>query len=348
MFSIEPAKITRELLVHRNPEERYMSHYLGVNPKPGLICSPLREDKNPTCAFYRDPKGRLIFKDFGVGFHGDFIEVVRDMFRTDYHTAMYIIANDFGIKKRPTLAINLPKIKYDNSVIEEGTTTNIQCQIRNWTDFDLNWWNTFGITESTLKKYKVFPVETVFINGEIKNFYTQANPIYGYYFGKLDGVEQWKIYFPKRTSVRFLLNSSLLQGAKQLPKTGELLVITKSLKDVMSLYELGVNAVAPQAESTTISKRQISALQNRFTYNVTNGDWDRAGQRFMFNSRRLYPTYCLAFKDKGYYGKDISDFIAKHGKENAKELIQQLKYDISRGKYDNHLKYSKGLYTFVE
>ena len=31
----------------------------------------------------------------------------------------------------------------------------------------------------------------------------------------------------------------MIQGSKQLPKSGEYVVITKSLKDVMALYEFG-------------------------------------------------------------------------------------------------------------
>lgn len=59
-----PIKITQELLLSKNSEETYMEHYLGIPVKKGLFRSPLRKDDNPTCAFYRDKVGRLIFKDF--------------------------------------------------------------------------------------------------------------------------------------------------------------------------------------------------------------------------------------------------------------------------------------------
>ena len=55
-------------------------------------------------------------------------------------------------------------------------------------------------------------------------------PAYGYYGGKEDNVELWRIYFPKKKQYRFLTNwkAKQIQGYKQLPKSGKLLVITKS------------------------------------------------------------------------------------------------------------------------
>lgn len=348
MFSLGPDKATRELLVNCNPEELYMSHYLGVNPKYGLFCSPLRKDNNPTCSFYRDNKGRLIFKDFGEGFHGDFIAVVQKIYGKSYIEALNIIANDFNIIKRPDLLKNEAKVNYDNSKIDSENKTIIQCQVKEWTKQELDWWLTFGISEKTLKLFKVNSIDSVFLNGEIFTFSTKNNPIYGYYFGKLEGVEQWKIYFPKKTSHRFLLNTSALQGVKQLPKFGEVVVVTKSMKDVMTLYELGIPAIAPQAETVILTSRQFNALAERFRYIIVNGDWDPAGRSFMNRSRKEFPCICLSFTDKEYYGKDISDFVKKFGISKAKELITDLKRKLIKGYFNYHLEYSDKYAMFAE
>src|SRR5690606_12407025 len=122
--------------------------------------------------------------------------------------------------------------------------------------------------------FNVHSVENVFLNGNWFCNSSPINPIYGYYFGKKEGVEQWKIYFPKKRSHRFLLNTSVIQGLKQLPKTGDVVVVTKSYKDVMALYELGIPAIAPQAESVVLTRKQGETLTKRFKYIITNGDWD--------------------------------------------------------------------------
>lgn len=340
MFSL-PVKVSKDLLLSKNKEEAYMSHYLGINPRYGLFRSPLRIDENPTCSFYRDRKGRLIFKDFADGFHGDFIQVVQKIHNVGYNTAINMIANDFGISSIPHLAKNEARVEYDNTVIEGGNKTAIQCQTIPWDDESLAWWAGFGISEKTLNKYKVFNIQTVFLNGEIFKFRDTSTPIYGYYYGKKDGIEEWKIYFPKKKSHRFLMNTAATQGVKQLPKNGEVVVITKSMKDVMTLHDLGIPAIAPQNENVIITHQQYWALRNRFRYVIVNGDWDRAGQKFMVETRNNFPCIALTFKNKDKYAKDISDYRLKVGEEKTEELIRDLKKCLGKGLYDSQLLRSK-------
>lgn len=336
------ANITREHLVNLNPEELYMSHYLGINPQYGLFCSPLRKDTNPTCSFYRDKANRLIFKDFGDNFHGDFLAVVKKIYNCSYGRAIAIVANDFGIKKNNKLPVLEPRVEYNNAKIESTSQTIIQCEIKKWSTPDLKWWRQFGITRKTLDKFRVFAVQTVFLNGEIFAISTKSCPIYGYYYGKKDGIEQWKIYFPKKVSHRFLLNTSIVQGLDRIPNDCNFIVITKSLKDVMTLYELGVPAIAPQAETVILDKKLANKLlTNNTKYLIVNGDYDRAGINFMQASRKAFPCIAMTIKDKEKNGKDISDYVEKYGIEEAKKLIIQLKKDFKAGKFDYQLKYCK-------
>lgn len=74
---------------------------------------------------------------------------------------------------------------------------------------------------------------------------------------------------PSRFSKRykFISNwqSSKLQGAKLLPKDGnEFLIITKSLKDVMTLHEFGIPAIAPCSENTFITDKVLNKLKEKF------------------------------------------------------------------------------------
>ena len=63
--------ITKELILQNISQEAIMEHYLGVHIGKGLFRSPLRNDKKPTCAFYKNRSGDLIFKDFGGYFYGN-------------------------------------------------------------------------------------------------------------------------------------------------------------------------------------------------------------------------------------------------------------------------------------
>ena len=65
LLNIAP-KITKELLLSKYSAEQFFEFYLGITVKKGLLCSPsvIRNDKTPTCAFYKDQKGNLKYKDF--------------------------------------------------------------------------------------------------------------------------------------------------------------------------------------------------------------------------------------------------------------------------------------------
>ncbi len=188
----------------------------------------------------------------------------------------------------------------------------------------------------------MFSVKNLFLNHNYFCSSSAKNPIYGYYFGCKDGRELWKIYFPSKRKYRFLLNCSVLQGLKLLPKDGgKYVVVTKSYKDVLALYKLGIPAIAPQAESVQLTQKQYDWLSARFITVIFNGDWDRAGQNFMQTSRKSFRGICLSFTQPKRYGKDLTDFIKMHGEVKAKNLITKLTSLLESGKLDYQLNYAK-------
>lgn len=138
-FTLEPITVTKELILNKVSEETIMEHYLGVPVKKGLFKSPLRKDNHPTCAFYRNKHGELIFKDFGSDISGNFISVVMYKFNCTYGTALNIIANDFGIVRRPKLAINKPLMKYTNNKLDQTQDCAIQVEIKDYEEYELKW-----------------------------------------------------------------------------------------------------------------------------------------------------------------------------------------------------------------
>lgn len=130
-ITFEPIVVTKELILSRIPEERILTHYLGLPVKKGLFVSPLRQDKRPTCAFYRSrTNNRIMFKDFGNGFCGDFVSIVMCKFNCSYYKALQIIANDFGIINRQDMTKNRAKMQYDGTQFEDTGSAVIQVEIR--------------------------------------------------------------------------------------------------------------------------------------------------------------------------------------------------------------------------
>ena len=132
-----PPKLSKELIEDRVGQETLMSTYFGVPIKRGLFKSTLRSDKSPTCGYYRNNKGRLIVKDFGSDFCGDWISVLRYKFNCDYATALRIAANDFGIIKNPKLVKS--KIIHAEETLPETKQAIIQVEIRPFQSYELEW-----------------------------------------------------------------------------------------------------------------------------------------------------------------------------------------------------------------
>lgn len=326
-FELERS-ITKEFLLSKHSQEKYMEHYTGVQVKKGLFISPLRADSKPTCAYYKNKSGDLILKDFNGSFCGNFISVVMFKFDCSYHKALDIIANDFGFIKSKTLKINPPKIEYSGAILEETKTADIKIEVKEFSERELNWWKGFGISESTLKKYKVYSCKNVFLNNNFFSTSTETIPMYGYYGGKKEGLEMWRIYMPTKRNYRFLSNwnKSMIQGAHALPDSGELVVITKSMKDVMLLHDLGIPAIAPNSESTFISNQQLTNLKAKFKHVVLFYDNDLAGISSMNKIRKNNDVKCIWLpKDKA---KDISDFFKRYGKQKTLEIIENGKKRI--------------------
>ena len=323
-FSFKP-KISKELILSRFSEEQLMEYYLHLPVRRGLFRSPLRRDKQPTCSFYRNNSGTLIFKDFATGQHLNVFGVVQEIFKCDYHEALRIIANDMGIVRDRELHRNPGKINENPTRITDKEMSKIQVEVQDFTDLELKWWGKYGITLNILKKFNVYSCKHVFLNGNLLAKSQQHCPIFGYYGKKYQGLELWRCYFPKRTSFRFITNwpSKKIQGYDQLPKEGKLLVITKSMKDCMTLYSCGISAIAPNSENLFVSDNMLSELKSRFKYIVVFYDNDRPGLHNMARIRREHPELVYISIPKQYGSKDISDFYKDHGRKETLNLIKK-------------------------
>lgn len=137
-LSLGPIIVSKELILSRVSEETLMEHYVGVPCKKGLFRSPFRTDRNPTCCFFRNKKGELLFKDFGSDLTGNFITIVMHKFSCSYGKALQIIANDFNIVKSK-LTVNKPAIKYTNAKFEQTEDAVIQIETKPFSEYELKW-----------------------------------------------------------------------------------------------------------------------------------------------------------------------------------------------------------------
>ena len=139
--------------------------------------------------------------------------------------------------------------------------------------------------------------------------------------------DKFKIYRPyslyRKDKWRTNCSTIDVQGFEQLPENGDLLIITKSLKDVMVLYKLGYNAVALQSENDKLNYKIYQNLSERFKRIVILFDNDEPGilNAEIFSERYGIPYTFIPISEKI---KDISDYIHYHGIDSAKNLMKNL------------------------
>lgn len=329
-YTLQPLQITKQFILDKVPEERLMEFYLGIPIKKGLFRSPLRRDNTPTVSFYRNKSGNLVMHDFSGAFHGDVFAVVMHKFNCSFGEALAIIANDFDLVKNPTIKKNKAKLEYDGAVMDEDSKTAIiQVEIRPFQQYELDWWAKYGITEKTLKKYKVFSCKNVWLNGNMFHLEKDNQLVFGYYGGTKDGIELWRIYFPQRRSkqYKFISNwsASKLQGAKQLDtENTDFIVIQKAMKDLMLMHEYNIPSVAPTSENTPISDKVLKKLQDKYKKVVFWYDCDDAGKLNLQKIKEAHPEVIVYHLPDGTC-KDISDYRKHHGKKATDKLIEEFK-----------------------
>ena len=280
------------------------SYYVGQFKIGKLFNSPLRsDDKNPSFAIFKGVNGRLFFKDHGSGEGGNAIKFVK----------LYK-----GIQTRDELERELLRIvrkmnpnsgnairTYSYSV--DSGPTDIGIVRQPFTDVDKQYWKQFHISIDTLKKFQVFSIKYFLCNRVVRGTYKETSPMYAY---KID--DKFKIYRPlasKYTKWRTNLTNRNVQGLSEIPKEGgNLLIITKSLKDVMCLYEMGFNAIAASSETTFIPDDILQSLRSKWKHIVILYDRDKTG---MLESRKYSRQYKLdaIFVHKKFKAKDISDAV---------------------------------------
>ena len=106
---------------------------------------------------------------------------------------------------------------------------------------------------------------------------------------------------------------------------GDDLVITKSLKDVMVLYEHGITAIAPCSENLFVSDSQYDKLKRKYKHIYLFYDTDQPGIKAMCKIKKQYPDLRVLFLPRHGNDKDISDFRKAHGSKNTVELINKVK-----------------------
>lgn len=309
-----PDNITLDWILSKVTEYDIYAKYIGQFKVGMIYNSPFRKDKNPSFGIYYSKRTKqLLFKDHGTGECGNVIKFV-SLFtgKTEYNDILSDIVDKLNITNNTKLVSSKQYIP--------PTETVIGVVRQEFTDVDINYWKQFNISINTLKKFNVNSIKYYLCNGIVKGTYKRENPMYAYKV-----YNNFKIYRPladKYTKWRNNLTDYDIQGYEQLPQKGDILFITKSMKDVMCLHEMGYLAVSPSSESTFLPKDVLEQLKTRFKRIIILFDRDTSGVK---RSRKLSRETGLEamFINKKFKAKDVSDAVKANSFEEIKNWLNE-------------------------
>nr|DAG95239.1 MAG TPA: DNA primase [Crassvirales sp.] len=365
--NINSSKLTKQLILSKVSQVTIFSTYLNLSDKivqycidtGELICSPIRDDIHPTCGFRYDNKGKLKFRDFAGYFWGDCFDIVALIMGGIYNKQYDISNREDFVKVLRHITFTFKDIFYgqekDINLINEINTgivaikhkkPNIELVVRNWNEYDKEYWGKFGVPLQYLNINFIYPVEQYYINRKInpepKYFYNANDPCYGYCLGQdRSGVYNIKLYFPNRnkTVTRFITNCNHLEGIYNLDKTDyDIIVITKSTKDRVSLGAaiLRINSlyggVDKKVGVINIPHETYKLRQNEFDWLkgklsdrgkiVSLMDNDSTGKHeaiWLRNNYQITPLLIPVI----YCAKDFAELVSKHKFDEVVNLIKQ-------------------------
>ena len=341
MINLNKKIVTKEDLLNEISDLDIYRFYSGkeVVLKGGLL-SPLRDETKPSFGYFKGDSGEILFNDFVLG-KGDCIKFVQLKFGLTFFEALSKVVIDFNLNNKfefkkvfkTSKMYDPSRFKSRNKVLSEASKYDIQINSDSFDKKDYDYWSQYNITPRILGYYEVFKVKNLFLGD---NLITPQNLCYAFREFK-DNKLSFKIYQPFSSSFKWITNhnESVWQGWRQLPKKGKILIITKSLKDVMTIVSnFKLPATSLQAESVIPKDSVIEELKERFEniFLLYDNDYNSStnwGRKLGKNISEKFNIPQIEIPEK-YKSKDISDLIKNHGKEKTLKVLKK----IIKEKYD--------------
>lgn len=302
--------ISKKEILDKYSQEEIIAYYLKVNGSElaydKLMFSPFREERTPSFSIIKYPN-TIHWKDWGTGKGGDSFTFVQEIYKCSFYEALKHISQDLLSGEHVPIIVKEHKKKEKKLLEYEEQSFSL---------IDYNFWKSFGISISTLIKYNVVAAKYVWIDKRLVKEYRASSPVYVY-------KDEKKVYCPFEKKEKKWLHfgtKNTVEGINMLPIFGNKLIISKSLKDTMLLYELGYNAVSFAGENTLPDQETQDNLYKRFNEKIIFYDNDDPGIKA---AKKLH--YKTGFNRVFIDGaKDPTDYVKKYGFEAGKIKINTI------------------------
>lgn len=315
-----------DVLLGKTSEFDIMRFYLNIDVLPALINSPLRQDRNASVSIFSPDGVKVFYKDFGTGEHGSIFDLLGRMWNRTFSETITKIWDDIDKVKHNRINLNRTRrgvIHKSNSILEVRT--------RQWFDYDMEYWNSYGINREWLEFGDVYPISHILITRDNITKIIPAEKLAYVYVERKDGKVSLKVYQPKSQRLKWLSkhDSSVWDLWSRLPDRGDTLFITSSRKDALCLWEnTGIPSVSLQGEGYVPKEKVINQLKQRFRRVIIffDNDYDKDENHGHIYASRLSGMFDLDMVEipSEYKSKDPSDLFKNHGAETFRRVIKEL------------------------
>ena len=302
-------------------------YYLGLHASqiPARIKSPLRKDDHPSFGVYSRDGEHIYYVDWATQERGSIIDLVQQMLGIPHNKVWERIVQDI----KPVGQTTLKTVKSSQSLNTlSKTRTQIQVKTREWKDYDIEYWKSYGVSLEWLKFANVYPISHIIFKKEDKEPFIKAADKYAYVFVEFkENNTTYKIYQPLNKQGFKWFSShdrSVISLWAKVPEYGDKIVICSSLKDALCLWSnTGIPAISPQGEGYTMSETAISELKRRYKNIYILYDTDKAGKE---DSDKLQQQTGFTKVNLPEFaeGKDVSDLYHFKGKKIFLETVLKL------------------------
>lgn len=298
-----------------------LSHYMGISSLPVLINSPLRnDDRHPSFFIYSPDGNKVLYRDYATGDKGDIYSLLKSIKNKSFSELLHTIASEKAFTKS----------EFHNTASQgkkfAKTPVDVKVKIREWKQYDIDYWQSYGISLKWLKYAEVYPIShKIIYKGDQRYVFPAAKYAYVFVERKENNISL-KIYQPFCKNFKWTTSNdgSVVGLWTKVPQSADKLCICSSLKDALCLWaNIGIPAVYVQSETTGLSKTATEVLKSRFKSIFICFDNDIPG---LLDGENLavktgFTNIVLPAFDGG---KDISDMYKVLGKEKFISIVKPL------------------------
>ena len=318
-FGTGEHSITLEDVLARTTEFDILYHYFNVSELPTIIHSPLRQDNRPSFGLYTLDGKRVHYTDLATKDRGGLFDLLMKYWGESYKDMLNHLWKDLPNFSNANVQFNSMKSErtYQYQSLK-SRNIDLQCKVREWRDYDIEYWASYGISLEWLKYADIYPISHKIVIRDGQRYVFGADKYAYAYVERKEGKVTLKIYQPFNKGGYKWSNRhdrSVISLWTKVPEYGDKICICSSMKDALCLWaNTGIPALAIQGESYGMSDTAVGELKRRYKEVFIALDGDKAGVE---DSIKLQKE--IAFKiidcpliDKA---KDWSDIYYFYGKE---------------------------------